>query len=281
MIRALRLLLIAVALAVPAAQAAAPRLRIVSLAPHLTELVFAAGAGDMLVGVVEYSDYPEAARGLPRLGDAWRVDMERLLLLEPDIVLTWASGTPEDVVARLDALKLAHREISTFRLADVPVALRTIGEIAGTSQIAGTAAADFEREVVQLRRSYDGARPLSVFIQLDDQPLYTVNGRHIISEVVELCGGRNVFAGLPQLAPPVSFEAVIAADPDVIVSTDDTIADPMGMWRRWTRLKAVNAGAVYSLPADTMARATPRLVAGTRATCAALDDARRRLAAAN
>jgi iron complex transport system substrate-binding protein len=280
-IRALRCLMIVAALAGAVVQAAPSRLRIVSLAPHLTELVFAAGAGEMLVGVVEYSDYPEAARSVPRVGDAWRVDMERLLLLEPDIVLTWASGTPEDVVERLDALKLAHREISTFRLADVPVALRTIGEIAGTSQIAGAAAADFEREVAQLRRAYDGARPLSVFIQLDDQPLYTVNGRHIISEVVELCGGRNVFAGLPQLAPPVSFEAVIAADPDVIVSTDDTIADPMGMWRRWTRLKAVNAGAVYSLPADTMARATPRLVAGTRATCAALDDARRRLAAVN
>jgi iron complex transport system substrate-binding protein len=277
--RALRFLMIVAALAGALVQAAPSRLRIVSLAPHLTELVFAAGAGDMLVGVVEYSDYPEAARSLPRVGDAWRVDMERLLLLEPDIVLTWASGTPEDVIERLDALKLAHREISTFRLADVPVALRTIGEIAGTSQVAGTAAADFEREVAQLRRSYGGAPPLSVFIQLDDQPLYTVNGRHIISEVVELCGGHNVFASLPQLAPPVSLEAVIAADPDVIVSTDDTIGDAMGMWRRWTRLKAVDAGAVYSLPADTMARATPRLVSGTRATCAALDDARRRLAA--
>jgi iron complex transport system substrate-binding protein len=111
----------------------------VSLAPHLTELVYAAGAGDLLVGVVEYSDYPAEARSLPRIGDAWRVDMERLLALQPDMVLTWASGTPDDVVERLDALKLTHREIATYRLADVPIALRTIGAIAGTPAVAEAA----------------------------------------------------------------------------------------------------------------------------------------------
>ncbi len=276
MIRLLCLMAAAAWLSGPSAQAAAPRPRIVSLAPHLTELVFAAGAGELLVGVVEYSDYPEAARSLPRVGDAWRVDMERLLVLEPDVVLTWASGTPDDVIERLEALGLAHREIATYRLADVPTALRMIGEIAGTTATAASVATQFEREIEELRRGHADARPLSVFIQLDDQPVYTVNGRHIISEVVELCGGRNVFAGLPQLAPPVSLEAVIAADPEVIVSTDDTITDPLAMWRRWDRMRAVRAGAVYSLPADLMARPTPRLVAGTRATCAALDDARQR-----
>jgi iron complex transport system substrate-binding protein len=273
------LLVAALMLAGSGAQASAPsRPRIVSLAPHLAELVFAAGAGELLVGVVEYSDYPEAARRLPRVGDAWRVDMERLLALKPDLVLTWASGTPDDVVARLTSLGLAQREIVTYRLADVPAALRAIGELAATERTAEAAARDFERQMAELARANAGARPIRVFIQLDDQPLYTVNGRHIISEVVGLCGGRNVFAALPQLAPSVSLEAVIAADPEAIVSTDDTIADPMSMWRRWDGMRAVRTGAVYALPADTMARATPRLTAGTRATCAALDDARRRLA---
>jgi len=273
-----RLAVLAVALALAGPVAAAPaRPRLVSLAPHLTELVYAAGAGELLVGVVEYSDYPEAARELPRVGDAWRVDMERLLALEPDVVLTWASGTPDGVVESLERLRLHHREIATFRLADIPIALRMIGAIAGTPNPAEAAASRFEREIATLRDSYATAAPLSVFIQLDDQPLYTVNRRHIISEVVELCGGRNVFAALPQLAPAVSLEAVVAADPEVIVSTDDTIADPLEMWQRWKGIRAVRAGAVYPLPADTMARATPRLVAGTRATCAALDDARGRL----
>ena len=270
-------LLAALVLLAGAAVGAAPaQPRIVSLAPHLTELVYAAGAGHLLVGVVEYSDYPDAARSVPRIGDAWRVDLERLLALKPDVVLTWASGTPDEVIERLDALGLAHREIATFRLADVPLASQTIGVIAGTADTAAAAASRFDSEIAELKRAYQAARPLSVFIQLDDQPVYTVNGRHIISEVVELCGGRNVFADLPQLAPPVSLEAVIAADPEAIVSTDDTIADPMAMWRRWEGMRAVRAGAVYSLPADTMARATPRLAAGVRATCSALDDARRR-----
>jgi iron complex transport system substrate-binding protein len=119
-----------------------------------------------------------------------------------------------------------------------------------------------------------------VFIQIDDQPLYTVGGRHVISEVVELCGGRNVFADLPQVAPTVDLESVLARDPQVILSTDDTVADPAVAWRRWPQLAAVRAGAVYALPADLVTRATPRLADGVASTCAALDDARRRLAPA-
>jgi len=155
---------VAVLLTCAAARAEPARPRIVSLAPHLTELVYAAGAGELLVGVVEYSDYPAEARSLPRIGDAWRVDMERLLALKPDMILTWASGTPDEVVERLDALKLAHREIATFRLADVPVALRAIGAIAGTSEVAEAAAAGFDREIAELRGRYAAARPVSVFI---------------------------------------------------------------------------------------------------------------------
>jgi iron complex transport system substrate-binding protein len=117
-----------------------------------------------------------------------------------------------------------------------------------------------------------------VFIEIDDEPLFTVNGRHVISEIVELCGGRNVFADLPQLAPPVSLEAVLARDPQVILSTDDTIADPLALWRRWTRIAAVRDGTIYSLSSDTLTRATPRLADGASEVCAALDDARKRRA---
>jgi iron complex transport system substrate-binding protein len=261
----------------PAHAAAPARPRIVSLAPHLTELVFAAGGGDTLVGTVEYSDFPAAARSIPRVGDAWRVDMEKLVALHPDIVLTWASGTPPDIVARIDTLHLRKVAIATYRLADVPTALRTLGELTGTKPVAETAAAAFDAEIAQLRNEYARAVPVSVFVQLDDQPLFTVNARHIISEIVELCGGRNVFADLPQLAPPIGVEAVIAANPQVILSTDDTIADPAAQWRSWERLTAVRYGTIYPIHADTVARSTPRLVQGTRETCENLEDARRRL----
>jgi iron complex transport system substrate-binding protein len=259
------------------AASAAPAPRIVSLAPHLTEIAYAAGAGASLVGTVEYSDYPGAARSLPRVGDGWRVDFERVLALRPDVVLAWSSGTPRATIERLQALQLRVVEVPTYRLADVPAALRRVGDLAGTRADAEPVAAQFEADVRRLRQQHAGARPLAVFVQIDDEPLFTVSGRHVISEVVELCGGRNVFADLPQVAPQIDVEAVLARDPQVILSTDDTIADPRAQWRRWPHLAAVRHGTIYALPSDTVARASPRLVEGVASVCGALDDARRRL----
>ncbi len=257
---------------------AAERLRIVSLAPSLTEIAYAAGAGTALVGTVEYSDYPAEARGLPRVGDGWSVDVERVLALRPGVVLAWASGTPQATIERLEAVGLRVVTVPTYRLADVPAALRLVGRLAGTPAVAEAAARRFDDEVDRLRREHAGASVLTVFIQIDDQPLFTVGGRHVLSEVVELCGGRNVFAELAQVAPQIDVEAVLARDPQVILSTDDTVADPAAMWRRWPQLESVRAATIYPLPSDLVARATPRLAQGVAATCRALEDARRRLA---
>ena len=270
-------LLVSLLLATGAGAAGAASPRIVSLAPSLTEIAYAAGAGPALVGTVEYSDHPAAARTLPRVGDGWSVDVERVMALRPDVVLAWSSGTPQATIERLEAVGLRVVSVPTFRLADVPAALRLLGALAGTRSVAEAAARRFDAEVRRLRGRYAGARVLTVFVQIDDQPLYTVGGRHVISEIVELCGGGNVFADLAAVAPQVDVESVLARNPQVILSTDDTVADPAGAWRRWPQLAAVRAGTIYSLPADLVARATPRLVDGVARTCAALDDARRRL----
>jgi iron complex transport system substrate-binding protein len=256
--------------------AAAPPLRLISLAPNLTEIAYAAGAGSMLVGTVEFSDYPAAAQAVPRVGDAWRVDPEQVLALRPDVVLVWPTGTPEITITRLRSLGLNVVDVPTQSLADVPRALRQVGRLAGTLPVAEAAARDFEARVARQRARYAQRPPLDVFIQIDDEPIYTVNGRHVISEIVVLCGGRNVFADLPQLAPPISTEAVLAADPQVILSTDDTIAEPQQFWQRWPRLRAVRSGNVYKLPSDLVTRAAPRLAQGVEVTCAALERARGR-----
>lgn len=269
-----RRLVLLVALLGLAAPAQGEPLRIVSLAPHLTELVYAAGAGETLVGTVAYSDYPAQALDIERIGDAWRVDLERLLALQPDLVLAWPSGTPQQTLERLRGSGLEVALLPTDRLQDVASALRRIGELTGHTAEAGAAARGFEEQVTGLRERYAAASALSVFVQLDDQPLYTINGRHLISEVVELCGGRNVFAELPQLAPAVSLESVLARDPQVILSTDDTIADPRREWSRWQSMQAVRAGTIYAVPADTVSRATPRLAEGIAAVCEALAAAR-------
>lgn len=262
------------AAAAPASPAPPKSPRLLSLAPGLTEIAFEAGAGSLLVGTVAFSDYPEAARALPQVGDAWRVDLERVVALRPDVVLAWPTGTPAATIAQLRRLGLNVVEVPTQRLADIPAALRQVGRIAGTEAAAAQAATRFETRVSRQRAKYAARTPLSVFIQIDDEPLYTVNAQHVISEIVELCGGRNVFGSLSQLAPPVSTEAVLAADPQVIVSTDDTIADVREPWRRWPRLRAVRDGTIYRLPPDLVARASPRLAQGVDATCGVLDQAR-------
>jgi iron complex transport system substrate-binding protein len=251
--------------------------RIVSLAPHLTELVFAAGAGERIVATVEYSDYPQAALAIPRIGDAFRIDFERLLAMKPDIVLAWDTGTPVQTIERIRALGLRVETITTLELAHVPLALRQLGELVGTQGSANQAAEHFEKQIAQLRAEHEGRPTVSVFLQINDRPLYTVNRKHVISEVAALCGGKNVFAALTDLAPTIGIEAVIAANPQAIVSTDDTVPDAAERWRRWQAVTAVRVGNVFTLSSDDLTRATPRLVNGARAMCRALDTARQNL----
>lgn len=259
-------------------RAASGAQRIVSLAPNLTELAFAAGAGDRIVGTPQFSDYPQAARAIPRIGDAFRLDFERVLALRPEVVLVWEPGTPVAIVQRLRSLHLRVEQVTTWNLAGIAQAVRAIGKIAGTRATADTAATKFERDIEALRQRYSQKAPITVFLQINDQPLYTVNGKQIMSELLSLCGGRNVFAALNDLAPQIGIEAVIAANPEVIISTGDARAEAFKQWRRWPRLAAVASGNVYTLPPDDTARSTTRMAQGAAAICRTLETARQRLA---
>lgn len=251
--------------------------RIVSLAPNLTELAFVAGAGQHIVGTPQYSDYPAAARSIPRIGDAFRFDVERVLALHPEVVLAWEPGTPDAVVERLRKLRLRVEKIATGDIAGIAQAVRDIGKIAGTATVANAVAAKFEHDIAALRQRYSQRAPVSVFLQINDRPLYTVNGRQIMSELLGLCGGRNVFAELNDLAPEVGVEAVIAANPEVIISTGDAQADTFKQWRRWPQLKAVATNNVYVLSPDNTERATTRVAEGAAEMCRVLETARQRL----
>ncbi len=251
--------------------------RIVSLAPNLTELAFVAGAGDRVVGTAEYSDYPQQAKSISRIGDAFRVDYERILALQPDAVLAWEPGTPHATVERLRSLRLAVTTIRTRNLADIGTAVRDIGRIAGTAAVAEREAERFERSVAALREEYSARAPVTVFLQINDQPLYTVNGTQIMSEVLALCGGVNIFAGLNELAPQVGVEAVIAANPEVIITTGTADAAAFVQWRRWPQIRAVHANNLYVLSPDGLARSTTRLASGAADMCRTLQTARDRL----
>lgn len=255
---------------------AQPAQRIVSLAPHATELLFSAGAGDRIVGVVDYSDFPPAAKQLPRVGAYNAVDMERILALRPDLVVAWASGNPPALIEQLRELGLTVFLSEPRELEDVAGNLERLGRLAGTQATARAAAEAFRQRLAHLRARYSGRVPVSVFYQIWFRPLMTVNGEHLISKVIRLCGGRNVFAGLPVLVPKLEMEAVLAADPQAIVAGVREPGDTSWQqdWQRWRSLRAVREGHLISLPADLLQRHTVRILDGAEQLCAALDEVR-------
>ena len=249
-------------------------LRVVTLAPNLAELVYAAGAGETLVGVSAWSDYPPAVAALPQVGDAFAVDEERLTLLQPDLLLAWQSGTPAHLVDDLRAAGYRVETIRTRGLDDVPAALQRIGELTGYAAEAEAAAAAFTAQLEDIGSRHAGRADVRVFYQVSARPLYTVNGDHYVSELIDLCGGSNVFADLSELAPTVDVEAVLERDPEALLASTDAGGGAFEVWQRWAGLAANRYGNRFLMPADEIGRATPRLVAAARAVCAALDQAR-------
>lgn len=248
-----------------------PAQRIVTLAPNLTELVFAAGAGERLAGVARFSDYPPAARRLPVVSDAVQVDLERLLVLRADLVLAWQGGTPPDVIARLERAGLPVFVAGASGLDDIARNITAIAQLAGTTAAAEPARAAFDADLRALRAHRHAGAPVRVFYEIWDRPLMTVNKAHLISEIIMLCGGVNVFAGLGALTPEVSREALLAARPDIVLggSSADT---PAAFAARWAALPPpFNGWTARHLPADLIQRPTPRIVEGARRLCAHLD----------
>ncbi len=250
--------------------------RIVTLAPNLAELVFAAGAGDALVGVSAYSDYPPAVEALPLVGDAFTIDQERLALLRPDLLLAWESGTPAHVVDELRQAGYAVEVIRTRSLDDIAAALARIGTLAGTKQQALEVAAEFSAALQELGDAYVDAEPIRVFYQVSSRPLYTVGREHFASELIALCGGRNVFADLDELAPAIDVEAVIDRNPEVMLAGDDAGSNAFTEWDRWPAIAANRYGNRFLLPGDELSRPTTRVLVAAAAICEALQSARKR-----
>lgn len=248
----------------------APAARIAVLAPHLTELAFAAGAGERVVGVSSFTDWPPEARRLPVVADGGRVNREALIGANPDLVLAWIDGNRVTDLARISALGIPVIATSANRMDDVPRLIRMIGLAAGAGSAAESAASAFEGGLATLSRP--GLPPLRVFYEVWNSPLMTVNGAHWISDMLRRCGADNVLAGLPLLAGPVSMEQLYAADPDVIITGTDPVS--LGRWGERRRLRAVASGRVVQVPADEMQRLGPRALNGLHAICGALDQAR-------
>ncbi len=258
----------AVALAQPAS-------RIVAISPHLAELVFDAGAGSKLVAVVRGTDYPPEAAGLPSIGDAAGLDFERIAQLRPDLVLAWGSGNRVADIEQLAAMGMAVFVAEPRKLEDIPRHLRTIGFLAGTAAAAQTQARAFEQRLAALRSRYSGAAARSVFVEIWRQPLFTVGGRHLVSDALRVCAATNAMAELTVDGAPVPLEWLLRRDPDAIVSALGEPHDSTRRaWAEYPGLRAVATGAVLSLPPDQLVRATPRILDGIERVCGGLAEPR-------
>lgn len=253
----------------------APASRLVTLSPHLAELVFAAGAGDKLAATVAYSNYPPQVTELPLVGDAFRVDIERVHQLDPDLVIAWQSGNPPDALAQLADLGFRVWVVEILEPGEIADVVEAIGRASATTDIAEASASQIRDRIAALQRRYDGREAVDYFYQVASRPLYTVNGEHLISRSLALCGGVNVFAGLEGLAPQIGLEAVLQADPRALIAPSLAGQQaPLEHWKAWPRLRAVEQGNFILLPADEISRATPRFIDAVELACAMLDDLR-------
>ncbi len=289
---ALRLVLLALALGTAQASAPSaiddagnrivlerPAQRIVALAPHITEQLFAIGAGERIVGTSEHADYPPQARRIVRVASAHAVDLEAVAALAPDLIVVWGSGYGP---ARIEALRRLRVPVYVHEpgsLEDIATSLERLGALAGTAPAAAAVAAQLRQQIAALAGRYAQRRPVRVFFQVWPQPLTTLSGRHVLSEAIRVCGGHNVFAALAPIAPQVSIESVLAADPQLIAAAEPG-ARPDGAlerWRRFETLSAVRAGALVTLDADRLHRQSPRMVEEIAVLCQRIDEARRAL----
>ncbi|PWG63140.1 cobalamin-binding protein [Sediminicurvatus halobius] len=250
-------------------QLPAPAQRVISLAPHATELLFAVGAGEQVVGAVSHSDYPPAAREVPRVGGYDAVDLERIVALDPDLVVAWGSGNGTRTIQRLRELEVPVYVSEPRTLADIAAALERLGTLTGHGERGHERAEVFRARWDALRRRYAGAEPVTVLYQIWNRPLMTVNGEHLISDIIRLCGGRNAFAEADALAPSITREAVLGADPEAIVASGMGASRPEWLddWRQWPGLRAVREGHLYHVHPDLLQRHGPRILDGAERLC--------------
>lgn len=253
-----------------------PAERVISLSPHITEQLFAVGAGETIVGTVGFSDYPPEAESITRIGSHDRIDVEQVVAKSPDLVIAWGSGNPSAQVERLEALGLPVYVSEPRGFADVADELERLGQLTGRSDAGREAARAFRGEWEALQTRYAERSPVSTYYQIWDQPLMTVNDEHLIGQAIRLCGGDNVFGDSSRLTPRVDREAVLGADPEAILASGrgEEREDWVEEWRRWSGSTAVQRDNLYFIPPSLLQRHTPRILEGTRHLCEALDEAR-------
>jgi iron complex transport system substrate-binding protein len=255
---------------------AVPAQRIISLAPNITEVLFHIGAGDQIVGADEYSNYPEAAKQILRVNNHAAANYELILSLKPDLVIAWQSGNGDKIINPLRKLGIPVFVVETHQIERIPNLFRRFGQLSGNNDLAQQRIEEFTQRLQLLGDAQTGKSVVRTFYQIWDQPLITLNGKHMVSDVIELCGGINIFADAVPLVPYVNIESIVAADPQVIIAGGSQEEQPgwFSSWQQWTGISAVQHKQIYLIPADLMQRHSVRILDGAQMMCDYLDSAR-------
>ena len=251
-----------------------PAMRVISMAPHVTETLFAAGGGSRIVGAVNYSDYPEAAKSIPRIGSNREIDMERVISMKPDLIVAWMHNNSERQIEMVRKLGVPVFLSDPQKLEGIPDNVARLGQLMGTQAVADPAAAELRRQLASLRSRYAGRPTVRTFYQVWDKPLYTLSGRHIITDALRLCGGENIFDKLTVTAPIVSIESVLQADPEAVFGTAEKNYGGVNLWKPYASLTATRRDNLFTVDGNLLNRAGPRMIAGTAVLCEKLELAR-------
>lgn len=255
-----------------------PAQRIIALAPHITELLFAAGAGAQIVGTVAYSDYPEAAKKIVRIGDYRSVQVENILRLQPDLIIAWPGSALTAQLQKLEKLGLRIEYSDPKNPQEIAATLRRFGDLTGHSELAGQQAAQFLANWQALENRYAKRAPVRVFYQVWSDPLMSLNKDNMIDYGIRACGGQNIFASAPVVVPQVNIENVLRLNPQVIISAGETAdAASMQIWRQWPNLAATQFGQFYVISGDDISRPVPGILTGVEKLCTFLEQARAKI----
>lgn len=255
-----------------------PAKRIVALSPHVVETLFVAGAGNKIVGTVEYSDYPTAAKSIPRVGGYSLVNLEAIVALKPDLVIAWETGNSPAAIEKLRALHIPVYLSQPNTLEDIGVEIQRFGMLSGTEPVANQAATEYAQRLASLKQRYQSRSTVRAFYQISESPLMTIGSKQIITNALNVCGGKNVFDQLTPMAPVITSEAVIAANPEAIMTSGMQTLNPTSLdfWKKWPSLTATQRNNFFLIDPDLMNRNGPRMLAGTEDVCKALQTARDR-----
>lgn len=256
-----------------------PALRVISMAPHVTELLFAAGGGSRVVGAVNYSDYPEAAKSIPRIGSNREIDIERVIALKPDLIVAWMHNSSERQIDLVRKLGVPVFQSDPQSLDSIPESVLRLGRLMGTDAAAEATATQLRKQLAALRAQYAKRPPVRTFYQVWDKPLYTLSGKSILTDAMRLCGGVNIFDSLNVVAPIVTIESVLQANPEAIIATAEKNYGGVELWKQYGSVQAVRSNNLFTLDGNLLNRAGPRMIEGTAAMCEVLEQARKHRAA--